>query len=242
MVSKRNLPRYQRGEDNKSMPNDPTPAPTPAPEPKPGTDPKNPGTPPANPFDPTKLGDEDLNKVLEDPRLWKLPRIAELRKAQKDLKVIQDQQSEEEKKRLAEQGQFKELSEKTAQERDEAVKRANALELKIKVNAAASKKGVTDLELLEKLVDYNSIKTDENGNTTGIDEAIDAVITARPFLVGTAPPPKVGDPTNPGNPSNPPGTFTMTQIGDPKFYQEHSAEILKAQVEGKIIDDRAPAK
>lgn len=211
-----------------------TPPATPPGDPGKGTDPKNTGNP--EPFDPTKLGDEDLAKALEDPRLWNTPRLKELREAQKELKTIKAQQEEAEKKRLAEQGQFKELSEKNAKERDDATKRAADLELKMQILTHASKKGITDLDAAAKLIDQTNIKRNDDGTYTGLAEAVEALVKERPYLVNTNT--SVGNPTNPANPGTPPGSYTMTQIGDPAFYQKNRDDILKAQREGRIVDDR----
>lgn len=220
-------------------------------DPKGGKDPK--GDPKGNPppkgtdpkpgdkggaFDPSKLSDEELSKVLEDPRIWKTQRLSELREAQKELKKREAADSDAEKKRLEEEGKYKELQEKTQKELDDLRAKTNESARKAALIQALAAKGVngdTNLADALKLVDASNISQGEDGAFSGIAEAVDSLIKDRPHLI-TNPQP-VGNPTNPGKPGTP-GTFTLTQIGDPKFYQENRDAIIQAQNEGKIVDDR----
>jgi hypothetical protein len=215
----------------------------------------NGGTPPAgnqNPqggqqggsdqFDPTALTQEQINQVLEkNPLIWKADRIAGLRdKASKFDKAEQDRQTLE-SKALEEQGKFKELSEKQASTIEE-------LQGKLKtstVNQALTNKlaplGVVDLEAALALVDRSKIEVSDDGAITGLDEAIETLKTGKAYLfnkegAGTT---NVGTPSNPGNGGGTPGPakFKRSQLQDPKFYQEHRDEILKAQAAGQIEDD-----
>src|SRR5436853_4919838 len=90
-------------------------------QPSTGTDPSNPpskdpkstpapaATPPAS-VDVTKLTGDDLTKVLENPELFKIPRIADALQAQKDLKKLQDANSKAAEDKLIEDKKFEELS------------------------------------------------------------------------------------------------------------------------------------
>lgn len=205
-------------------------------EPGKGTDPTKTGNEPGTSFDPAKLGDEDLKKVLEDPRIWQTERLKGLRESDKRLKQIEKEQADAEKKKLEEQGEFEKLAGQNAKERDEAQGRVKQLEMQQNIMAEAVKKGITDLDAATKLINTEGIKQDDDGNWSGISEAVEALTKDRPYLVNSTT--SVGNPTNPASPSTPPGKFKMTQIQDPKFYQEHRDEIMEAQRTGNIIDDR----
>ena len=205
-------------------------------EPGKGTDPKNPDTNPGSAFDPSKLGDEDILKVLEDSRVWNTERLKGLRDSEKKLKQIEKDQADAEKKRLAEQGEYQKLSDQHAKERDEALTRSQQLEMQNQIIKEAAKKGVTDLDAATKLINSDSVKLGEDGQWSGITEAVDALVKDRPYLINSTT--SVGSPTNPASPSGTPGSYTINQISDPAFYQANKDDILKAQREGRIVDDR----
>lgn len=196
-------------------------------------------------FNPESLTQEQINAVLEkNPLIWKSDRIAGLReKAGKYDKAESDRQAAE-AKALEDQGKFKELSEKQATEiTDLKTKLQNST-----VNQALTNKlaplGVVDLDAALALVDRSKITVGDDGAITGLDEAIEALKTGKAYLFnteggGTNGGKPVGTPSNPGNgggTSTTP-TFKRSQLSDPKFYQEHRDDILKAQAEGKIEDD-----
>lgn len=205
----------------------------------PGNPPKN--TPPSVDIDVSKLSDEQLKKVLEDPRLWKTERLSELRDAAKKLKKLEEDQAAADKKKLEEEGKLKELLDLTKGELDKAKAQIAELGTNSAIEAAASAKGFVDPKVAAKLIDRSKVAIGEDGTVTGLEEQLTALATASPYLVGNKQPGTPMPPSNPGNqPGNTPGTFTASQIGDPKFYQEHRDEILKASAEGKIIEDRNP--
>lgn len=202
-----------------------------------GTDPSNNGSNQnPTPFDVSKIGDEDFNKILEDPRLWKTKTLQELKQSQKELKDIKTKQAQDEAKRLEEQGEFKKLADQRESERLQAVERADKLALNMQIMAEASKKGITDLDAATKLVDSGSIKKDDNGNFVGVTEAIDQLIKTRPYLTNSQQ--SVGNPSNPGAPQQPPDTFTIDQIANPDFYNKNHEAIKRAVSAGRIVDNR----
>ena len=217
-------------------PNDPNEKTPPKGDPSGATDPKD--TKPGeggNVFDPSKLSDDDLKKVLEDERLWKTERLAKLREDSKKLSNREKADADAEKERLKKEGKTAELLEIAQKERDEAVARAEKVALETKIINAAVAKGVKDTDAAVKLIDSSKIAKDDAGNYTGITEAVDSLVESRPYLINNTQ--SVGNPTNPGN-NQTPAKFTMTQIQDPAFYQEHRDEIMKAQREGGITEDR----
>jgi hypothetical protein len=207
---------------------DPTTPPKGDPEPKPKA---------PEPFSPTKLSDEDLAKVLEDPRIWKTDRIAELLQAKKELKKLEDEKAAAEKADLEKKGEFEKLSKQTQAELDTAKQRIADMEKLSRITNAAVAKGIQDVDAASKLIDMSGVKVDADGNYTGIDEAVEALVKARPYLVDNSR--SVGTPSNPGvNPAINGKQYKMSEIGDPKFYQENREDIQKAQVEGRIVEDR----
>lgn len=223
----------------------PTPAPvanpTPAPTPAPGTpDPKQNQGGNGQDVDFSKLGDEQITKVLEDPRLWKTPRLKELLEAQKALKTHQTEAEKAEQDRLKKQGEFEKLSEqheqsaKTWQEKYSTAVTDNAIMVE------AAKAGITDYDAAKKLINRADIKIGDDGSVSGVAEAIAALATDKPYLVGTKPQPNVGSGTNPTNVQpGQAGQFTLSQVSDPVFYKDHYKEIAQAMANGQIIDDRA---
>lgn len=187
-------------------------------------------------FDPTKLSNEQLGKVLEDPRLWKTERLSELRANSKALKKLKADQEKAEQKKLEEEGEYKKLLAKTRR----ALKTANAkigkLGLRNRIANAAIAKGVKDVDAAVKLIDTTKITKGEDGEYSGINEAVDSLLKERPYLVTSQQ--SVGSPTNPGASGEGVKQYTISQIQDPEFYEANRDDILKAQREGRIKDDR----
>lgn len=230
--------------NNMPEPINPNPAPAnpganPNPTPTPGaTDPKQqPGNGGGDSFDPSKIGDEDFAKVLEDPRLWNQPRIKELREAQKLLKTQQTEAEKAEQERLKKQGEFQTLAEQNEKKALDWQNKYTTALTDNAIMAEASKKGVTDLDAAKKLLDRSKLTVDENGNVQGAAEAVEQLVKDKPYLVGGAAQPTVGSPTNPANPGGN-GQFKLSQLQDPAFYQANQAAIQKAMATpGAIIDD-----
>lgn len=220
---------------------DPAPAAPKAGDPAPGGDEGNDPTKPVvtTPLDISKLGDEDLAKVLEDPRLWKLPRIAELNERAKVAKKLEAEKNAAEEAKLKEQGKLTELNERLTKERDEAINRANTTQIEMRIASEASKLGAIDTEAVLKLIDRGTIKLDDNGNITGLEEAVKALQTSKSYLFGKPGQAPLGNPTNPGADNSDVRRFKHSQIQDPAFYKANEAEIDKAMRLGLIEDDLA---
>ncbi len=184
----------------------------------------------------SKLTDEQFAKVVEDPRLYKLGKVKELNELAKKAKKFEEDQATAEAERLKKQGEFEKLAANNKAEADKFKSQYQQSIINNKILQEAGKQGITRLDLVDKLIDKANIKLDEDGNATGITEAITKLITDNDFL-------KTGGKNSLGGGTNPAGgtgqgEFTITQIQDPVFYQAHAVEILKAQATGHIIDDR----
>ncbi len=195
-------------------------------------------------FDPTALTPEQLNQVLEkNPHIWKTERLAELREKGKKFDTLAQEKEAADKKALEEQGKFKELSEQQASEITSLKEQLKNSTINQTLTNKLSPLGVVDLEGALKLVDRSKIEVAEDGSVTGVDEAIEALKNDKAYLftAGGGSKPQVGTPTNTGNggEGGGPAKFKRSQLRDPKFYQEHREEILKAQAAGLIEDDIA---
>ena len=192
-------------------------------------------------LDLSKLSGEQLAKVLENPELWKQPRIAELLESNKELKNLKEQKSKDDQKALEEQGKFKELADSRATEIEQLKEKIQNQNIDQALTTKLVPEGVVDIEAALKLVDRSKIQVDDNGNITGMDEVITALKTDKSYLFGQPGQPSVGGPTNPSNQPSGPAKFKRSQLQDNAFYQEHRKEILEAQKAGLIEDDLTPA-
>ena len=133
-----------------------------------------------------------------------------------------------------------ELNERLTKERDEAIAKANNTLMEMKIASEATKLGAVDTEAVLKLIDRSSIKVDENGLTTGVEEAVKALQTGKTYLFGKPGQPNIGNPTNPGTDTNQQvRRFKHSEIKDPEFYKANQAEIDKAFRLGLNEDDLA---
>ncbi len=196
-------------------------------------DPK-PGEGGAAPFDPTKLGDGDLAKVLEDPRLWSHPRMVELTSAKKALDKAKEDQKKADDEALVKNKQFEELAARRTQEAEAARTELQTERLNNRIITEATKKGVVDVDAALKLLDRSKIKVGEDGKIEGIVEALDALLTDKPYLGGKKG--GVGHGTQPAATGDG-EKIKLSDIRNPVYYQAHRAEILKAQIEGRVEDD-----
>lgn len=188
-------------------------------------------------FDITKIPDDQFSKVLEDPRLYKLDRIQELREGAKKAKELEEAQNKAKEEEAKKQGKWEEL----ATQREEKIAELNKQIQDNAVNSAimqeASKQGVTRLDLVNKLVDKSKIEISENGEVSGVEDAVKNLIEQNDFLTGNTKS-SVGGGSNPSGNTNE-GEFTISQIQDPIFYQKNRDAIQRAQAQGKIIEDRS---
>lgn len=189
------------------------------------------------PVDFSKLSDDQLAKVLEDPRLFKLPRIQELREQAKKAKDLEEQQAKLKEEELKKKGEW----EQVAKQKDEQLTQLQEQVKNQTINQAilqeASKQGVTRLDLVNKLIEKDNIAIDENGNVTGIEDAVKGLIETNEFLKGETKS-SMGSGSNPPSGNESGQQFTISQIQDPIFYQKNRDAIARAQATGNIIDDR----
>lgn len=111
-----------------------------------------------------------------------------MKKAEAKTKEMEDKQAEAEKKALEEKGEYKVLAEKFKAEK-EALEEKNAHAYKrMAVLAKLSMPDIQarDTEVIMKLIDFKTLKIDEEGNVTeGLDEQIKKLKEGKPYLFST---------------------------------------------------------
>lgn len=217
---------------------DPAKPAEPATPPSPGTEPGK--KPDEGGFDPTKIGDEDFNRIFEDNRLYRHPRFKSLSERARQADKLEKERSDAEKKALEEQGKHKELAEKVQAENQDLKQKLEAQAVKNAILAEASKLGIVDVEAAAVLLDRSNIKVGEDGTTEGVKEALEVLLEAKPYLKGnpsTTNP--VGSPSNPNPNQTEAGTkkYKLSQLQDAKFFSENEKDIMQALKLGLVEDD-----
>jgi hypothetical protein len=203
------------------------------------------GGAPATP--PAKTGDDKNNPpapTIRDEDVVAHPVYKgvynDLKDTRARLQKLEDAQTDAEKKKLAETGEFKTLAEKA---QAEAADLKGKYEHSVRYNAfmaAAIKAGVTLVEDAWKLADSSKLVIDANGAVAGAEDIVKELVASRPFLAGKAPAPKSGAPSNPPKDGTDPGakrTYKRSELRDTKFFAEHKADIMLAAKEGRITND-----
>lgn len=189
----------------------------------------------------TITGDQ-LAAVLENPELWKTPRMKELLANNSELKKLKSEQEAANEKSLTEQKKFEDLANQRGEKLTTAEKRIQTMTIDQALTNVLVKEGVIDLDGALKLADRSKLSVDDNGTVSGTAETLAALKTDKAYLFnnsnsGT---PTVGGATNPGNGGNAPSgpaKFKVSQLKDLAFYNANRKEILAAQAAGLIEDD-----
>jgi hypothetical protein len=96
---------------------------------------------------------------------------------------------------------------------------AKNLLLKAEVKVKAAELGIIDPEAAAKLADLSKVQVADDGIVTGVGEALEALLTSKPYLKGQTAP-------SPGGGNNPPG-------GNPSKTLEQQLE--EAKKEGNLV-------
>lgn len=146
---------------------------------------------------------DDVDRIIRE-------RIAREREKYADYDAVKERaarldQIEEAQRTDLEKAQKR--AEKAERERDEAVQRANTSLAKAAVVAEAGRRGVIDPDAAYQLLPEGSVAVGDDGQVTGLDEALTALVDAKPYLVGTNAPSGGGNggPMAPVTPSSPAG-------------------------------------
>lgn len=206
-----------------------------------GADPKKTDTHAGTTFDASKIGDEDFNKIFDDPRLFKHPRFKSLGDRAKKADELERLQADAEKQKLVEQGKFKELADSEKVRADEATKKYQQAVIDNQIIAEASKAGVVDIEAVKALLDRKDIKLNDDGTVAGVGEAVKALLTSKPYLKGNSNL-VIGTGTAPNGQQVTGQRFKLSQLQDSAFFEKHVKEIEEAQKKGLIEDDVSGAR
>lgn len=194
----------------------------------------------------TKLTGDQLAKVLENPELWNLPRIKELREAKAKLSQADEAASKAADEKLAAEKKFEELATKRGDEVTGLKKQIQDMTINQAVTNKLVAEKVIDIDGALKLIDRGQLSVDDNGQVVGVDAALTSLKTDRAYLFtadGSTPPaqPSVGTPSNPAAPAAPSGQFKFKESQlTPAFYNEHKAEVDAAGAAGLIEPDGPP--
>lgn len=230
-------PGANGGGDGGGNPGGGDPNPNPAPNPAPNN---NGG---GQSIDLKSLDAEQLQQVLENPNLFNLPRIKELRDQAAELKTLKDQQARADEQALQEQKKFEELANKRGDDLAKATQTIETMRIDQALTNKLVPEGIVDLEAALKLADRSAVKVDDNGVVTGVEDVITSLKKDKAYLFNKSEnDPSLGSPSNNngGDGGGAPTKFKRSQLRDPKFYQEHRDEIIKAQAAGLIEDDVTP--
>lgn len=227
------------------MPENPTPPSAPGnqppnpPAPGPGNPPGNPpANPPATPPAPTKPINEMTFEELAAANPHAKGMLRDLQDERSKRQELEKSEAARREKEMADQGQFKTLAETKQKEADDFRVKYETEAKRNAFFAAATAAKVTDLDAAWKLADHGKITLDANGAVAGAKEAIEELVKAKPYLVGNANPPKVGDPSAP--PADPNAgdkrIYKRSELRDTAFFEKNKADIMLAYKENRIID------
>ena len=187
-----------------------------------------------NTFDTSKLGDEDFAKVFEDSRLYRHPRFKNLNDKAKKAAEYEKAEEIRQADALKEQGKWEALANHEKEKAERAENRLKEAQIDNQLQLAATKLGAVDIETVLKLIDKNALVMDENGNVPGVEEAVQKILEAKPFL-------KKGNNASLGSGFSPASTtgkkFKLSQLSDVKFYQANAADIREAFKTGNVEND-----
>lgn len=226
------------------MPEPVTPAPANNNNPTPpGNDPKPPGNGGQNNQQPN----QNQNNPVQDDKMIPKHRfdevntkLTELEKWKADQEAAQRTKEEED---LKKKGEFETLANKNKAEADQAKAELQTERVNNAIAREAAKQGIQDLDAATKLIDRSLVKVDKDGQITGIEEAVNGLVTSRPYLKNGVPQPNLGGGTNPPNGgNNQTPRFKHSQLMDPVFYRANEKEITEALKLGLVEDDLAPAR
>ena len=122
-------------------------------------------------------GPDAVAKLLESKRTAN----AEAKDYRLALEKINAEKSEAEKKKLEDEGKFKELAEKSEIEKKTLEAKTKELFIDQALQVAAMKEGIIDIDGI-KLADRSKITIDESHDVTGAEEAIKDLMTRKPYL------------------------------------------------------------
>lgn len=131
-------------------------------------------------------------------------------------------------------------SHKAAQEQAlaQATQRAQQMLITAEIKAQAAALGIVDPDAAAKLADLSGVKVGDDGTVTGVKEALEELLQAKPYL-RAAGPSKVGAPSNPAGATNTGETnpwlkdhFNLTEQG--RIMREDPAKARRMMAEAGV--------
>jgi hypothetical protein len=150
-----------------------------------------------------KNANESDDKTQEQDKTQAIPkhRFDEVnekyKKAQDRLAEIEAELKKKEEEDLAEKEKWQELAEKRAEEVEKARTELNTTKIRSAVERAASQMGAVDPSDIYRLIDSDSLKVNDEGEVEGADEAVKAVLEAKPYLKNGKTADNIGTGSNP---------------------------------------------
>lgn len=158
---------------------------------------------------------------------------AEAAEYRRRLRQLEEKVKAQEEATLSEAEKLQRRLSELEREREHLLAERRERAMRYEVAVAAQKLGIVDPDAAVRLLDTSSLEFDESDRPVNVEEALKALVKAKPYLV--APHVSAGSPTNPATGTQRSATFTTSQIADRKFYEAHRDEIMKAVAEGRIV-------
>jgi len=187
-----------------------------------------------NDFDPSTIDDDAFGKIFDDPRAFQHPRFKKLADDAKAGREAREALEKAEQKKLEEEGKFKELAETERQKREALEQQVKQSAIDTAVISEAAKLGAVDPDAVKALITRDNISVDENGEVSGVAEAVKALADGKGYLFkkGSGAPNLGGG--NKGSDASGGEMIPHSKVKDPEFYRKNEADILKAMRENRI--------
>lgn len=177
------------------------PEPTPSP-----TDP-NPQDPPSDPKPEKTFTQAELNALIADRLDRQAKKYADYDELKTKLTALEQAEEERKKAQMSEQDRLQ-------AERDEALRKVSDVEASVSAKVTAANQRLISAEFRTlareanvpadriaaalKLADLSEANVDDEGNVSGVKEAVEALVSANPYLVAQAQPNPIGNPAPSG--------------------------------------------
>lgn len=164
-----------------------------------------------------------LDRIIQD-------RLKREREKYSDYNDLKTKASEFDKIKEANQTEL-EKAQARAQELEEKATKAEQRAMQMAIRSAvineASKQKALSPEAAYKLLDTSTLTVEDDGTVKGVSEAVTALLEENTFLVGNG----FTGSSDGGQRGNGARIHKRSDIADPKYFQEHKADILAANSE-----------
>jgi hypothetical protein len=182
------------------------------------------------------LTDEQWETAFKSPRFKELSQKA--KEAEARLQEIENAKKSEAEKKLLEEKKYEELLKakedelmQLRTEREQSVKQQSIISVAVKL-------GARDPDAIAKLIDQTKVAVDKDGNVSGVEDAVKALLADKPYLASTQPASNIGSGANSeasdGNKKMWKKSELTNKMQDHKWYEENKEEIHAAIAEGRV--------